>query len=955
MKPRPNPFLRFTAVVALACVGSGYADTLTWNNGASTGNWNTSDANWTGDTWDNSVPDSAIFGATGVGTVTLNTGISVDDITFDAVGYTVAGNTLTILGGGSVITANADASIGSNIAGGNLVKQGSATLSLSGSNSYNNGTVIDHGTLEITSIDGATSNVGSAWLAMDNSSTLRYIGTGAESTTRDFWINNNAGTRTFDIANAGASLTLGGGGGQINRSIRKAGDGTLVIGKVVAGGDATLVDAGVLEVSTAGKLYGAGYTASPVITVNSGATLRLNGWSWDAAGSIANLDFGRDRLVVNGGTLEYTGNSNFNPGDAGSSSRNLTVGTGGATLKASSPSGQTWTIHSANGNLINDNGLTLDGAGAGEIQKVIEGTGSVTKTGAGTWTLSGANTYTGPTTVTAGTLSLSSPSLENASSVLIGSGAILNLNFSGNDIVGSLAINGSGPLPADGIWEEPANWAANTIATGFNNTATFNAATGATVTLTGGQTIGNLAFDVSDYSIAGPGAITLDSSSTPIVSVATDRSATISANVAGISGLEKTGAGTLVLTGMKTYTGGTTVTSGTLELQGASFGNAQIHGSLNVNTGATVLFTGGDGTGFGYFNSPVTSTTVNGGTIDAAGSSHLGFGLAASMTLDNGGTILGNWQWNGDALLSFYSYGDSTNTIDATLNLRNDVGPNHSFNVDDGASPTDLLISGSLAGGGSNVIKNGTGTLVLSGANTYSGNTIVNGGSLELTSTSQMQFVVTDAPASNQITGTGSATFDGVFNINTAAVSGATGHIWLLVDRPSLTGESFGTNFSVAGFTQQGDGVTWTMTDSRGSWSFSENSGELALVVSDYNNWGAAYGLGSGSEGGDLDNDGLTNGEEYAFGLLPNNGSSVNAIVVPLEKTGGTFSYTRRLLSLTDLTYKVWYSTDLGTWVEDTGATEGTPAASGDVETVPVMISPALLTNTKLFIQVRAE
>ena len=169
----------------------------------------------------------------------------------------------------------------------------------------------------------------------------------------------------------------------------------------------TLVSNGVLEVASTGKLYGGGYTTGPTITVASGGTLRLNGWSWDAGGSIANLDYSRDRLVVNGGTIEYTGNSNFNPGDPGSSSRNLTVGTGGATLKASSASGQTWTISSGNGDIINNNGLTLDGAGAGAIQKIIEGTGSVTKTGSGTWTLSGANTYTGDTLVSAGTLLIS--------------------------------------------------------------------------------------------------------------------------------------------------------------------------------------------------------------------------------------------------------------------------------------------------------------------------------------------------------------------------------------------------------------------------------------------------------------------------------------------------------------------------------------------------------------------
>lgn len=231
------------------------------------------------------------------------------------------------------------------------------------------------------------------------------------------------------------------------------------------------------------------------------------------------------------------------------------------------------------------------------------------------------------------------------------------------------------------------------------------------------------------------------------------------------------------------------------------------------------------------------------------------------------------------------------------------------------------------------------------------------GGTLALTSTSQLQFVVTDAPASNKITGPGTATFDGVFNIDTSAVAGTTGYIWLLVDRASLTGESFESNFSVNGFTPQGDGVTWTMSDSRGTWSFSEDTGELTLDIgSDYDNWKTANGV-TGGETDDDDSDGVTNFEEYAFGLDPTGGSSVNPIASQLDKSNGKFSYTRRLSSLPDsaLDYSVWFSTDLVTWTEDTGATEGEPVLNGEVETVEVTLTGTLLTNPKLFIQVRAE
>ena len=83
-------------------------------------------------------------------------------------------------------------------------------------------------------------------------------------------------------------------------------------------------------------------------------------------------------------------------------------------------------------------------------------------------------------------------------------------------------------------------------------------------------------------------------------------------------------------------------------------------------------------------------------------------------------------------------------------------------------------------------------------------------------------------------------------------------------------------------------------------WVFTEADGNLAYVITatDYDNWETANGV-TGGPNDDDDNDGLTNNDEYASGLDPTGGSSVNPITVPLNKTTGTFSYTRRLQSLT--------------------------------------------------------
>lgn len=99
--------------------------------------------------------------------------------------------------------------------------------------------------------------------------------------------------------------------------------------------------------------------------------------------------------------------------------------------------------------------LILAGPGNGVINAAIaNGTTvnlPVTKNGSGTWTLNGAHTYTGTTTVNEGVLSLGQAALDDNAAVVIASGAILDLDFTGIDQVGSLTLGIDPPL-ANGVY-----------------------------------------------------------------------------------------------------------------------------------------------------------------------------------------------------------------------------------------------------------------------------------------------------------------------------------------------------------------------------------------------------------------------------------------------------------------------------------------------------------------------
>src|SRR6201995_3236466 len=89
--------------LALAAAQVRAAD-VSWDNGAATSNWNTSDVNWSGSAWNNGNGAGAIFSSTGAGAINVNAPINVNSLNFMVNGYTLGGTgPLTFVNGTSTL------------------------------------------------------------------------------------------------------------------------------------------------------------------------------------------------------------------------------------------------------------------------------------------------------------------------------------------------------------------------------------------------------------------------------------------------------------------------------------------------------------------------------------------------------------------------------------------------------------------------------------------------------------------------------------------------------------------------------------------------------------------------------------------------------------------------------------------------------------------------------------
>jgi len=240
----------------------------------------------------------------------------------------------------------------------------------------------------------------------------------------------------------------------------------------------------------------------------------------------------------------------------------------------------------------------------------------------------------------------------------------------------------------------------------------------------------------------------------------------ISGDMTGAGSIEKIGTGTLTLSGAASNTGGIIVSAGTIILTGANTytGDTTINsgGTLRLGNGGTTgsLSTGSaianNGTlsfnrsntvtqgvdfassisGSGNLNQLGTGTLVLSGTNTYTGATIVGAGTLAlsggSAIADTGAVILGDVS---GATLRL----DSDETI-GSLSGGGSAGGNIDLqaNALTTGDSTDTVFSGIISGAGGSIIKQGTGTLTLYAANTYSGGTQINNGTILLMNNSAL-------------------------------------------------------------------------------------------------------------------------------------------------------------------------------------------------------------------------
>ena len=620
--------------------------------------------------------------------------------------------------------------------GGSLIKSGLGTLILSGNNTYDAGTTLDGGSLQL---DSATA-IGSTGTISFTGGALKFTFTNTTDYSSRF---STADDQEYNFDTNNQSVSIGTALTSSNGSLTKSGNGVLTLNAAATYSGDTTINQGELAVTTAATLS----TASSVV-VQSGANLNLNSTDQSVKG------------LAGAGTVSVgTANLTINNGDSRTFSGDIT----GAANLVKSGSG-TQTISSA----LSYTGTTAVNNGTLRVNNTLATSGV---TVAGSAILTGKGTISAPIQVSAnGIITAGDTTLTDATR---GALTVSALTFSGAAVINLANINTGGNSSILNAGNVSALGGAGSITININNTTqladyttftllqysaldnfdafilgtvvgTYNrqiktlvndtvnnlitlTTTGDTLKWSGSQsstwttTVGNANWsltssgDPADY-LSGDVVTFDDTATTFTVSIAeavspnaltfnnsnntytVNSGPSTSFGIEGTTSLIKNGTGRVNLNAPLSISGGLTINNGTLALNnsGNTFtGNINLNGAAQLELGAS-------------------------GALGTSNSLTFGAGATGKLSLNgNNATLTGLSNNSGNIGTPIIENGSLSTNSTLTLNI---------------ASGTNTF-DGIIQNGGINALlltKTGSGTLVLTSDNTFTGLTTVTNGTLQL-------------------------------------------------------------------------------------------------------------------------------------------------------------------------------------------------------------------------------
>jgi autotransporter-associated beta strand protein len=361
---------------------------------------------------------------------------------------------------------------------------------------------------------------------------------------------------------------------------------------------------------------------------------------------------------------------------SGSGTLNITQARNGTdTVSGTDIKGQTLTLTPASGGTISISGTIYNSTGSG----------TVAMNGAGNLTLSGANTYSGATSISQGKVTVSNASALGTGTATVGAATLEIANVSILSTANALTLNNGATLLGSGG-----------TASKYSKSGSPTIGSSASVTLSTALSTERLEIGTGIQGGNSSSLITVNGPGTNLIS----------------SGSTASGA----------YAGSWKLTGGTLQLTDVNaLGNPSSGGTRPIELNGGTLQT--RVTAGGAFS---TATTVSGATTIQPGRGSSGAGVTDSF-----GTLsIGAFQLTvspGENL-------SASSTAEASFGATTLTG-NATFDVENGGSVNGLVtLSGIVSDSpaGKTLTKTGSGTLTVSGANTYAGDTTVSAGTLKL-------------------------------------------------------------------------------------------------------------------------------------------------------------------------------------------------------------------------------